>query len=135
MEKKFSVKFPEKSGYILKGCRFFRKFCKMLFHSLLVVSGNSKPEFFIEWKAPSISKAVCSLLFSLTTLLKDYLFICPFFFQFHAIPLFLFCSAHVSLGFVLKTKTSRCGMRTGGREVTSIWSTPIIGTWCCTEHI
>lgn len=52
MEKKFSVKFPEKSGYILKGCRFFRKFCKMLFHSLLVVSGNSKPEFFIEWKAP-----------------------------------------------------------------------------------
>ena len=57
LSKKFS-KFP----YHLENYPLFRKFCKMQFYLQLKISGISKQNFFVEWKAfptTAISPSYC----------------------------------------------------------------------------
>ena len=54
MERKLPGKHFRKFGYTSRGFALFWKFWKMLFHSLLEVAKNFKPDVFVEWKAPTM---------------------------------------------------------------------------------
>ena len=45
----------KKIGYTSRGCPLFRKFWKMLFHSLLEVAENSNQAFWLNGKRPRLT--------------------------------------------------------------------------------
>jgi len=58
MERKFPVRNFRKFGYSSRDCVLFRKIRKLLFHSLLEISGNSNQNFSSNVKRPINKKKI-----------------------------------------------------------------------------